>query len=74
MIEFNTGDRVELVYTSDADTALRPGDRGRVTRIQSGDGLVGPAIYIEWDSGSRLAMLPDEGDVIRKVEELRGGD
>jgi hypothetical protein len=64
------GQRVELVHTSDTDTALRPGDRGRVTRVHDPDGgLAGPAIHIVWDSGSTLAMLPDEGDVIRVVED-----
>ncbi len=69
MTEFQTGDRVELVATSDTDTALRPGDRGRVTRYHAGDGyLVGPVVHVDWDSGSKLSMLIDEGDVIRKVE------
>lgn len=71
MVEFQTGDRVELVYTSDTDTALRPGDRGQVTHVRSVEDakLVGPAVFVDWDSGSKLAMLPDEGDVIRKVAE-----
>lgn len=65
------GQRVELVYTSDADTALRPGDRGRVTRVHNptAGGLAGPAVFVDWDSGSKLAMLPDEGDVVRVVGE-----
>ncbi len=68
MTEFQTGDRVELIYTSDADTALRPGDRGRVTRYSPGGDLYGPVVAVDWDSGSKLSMLIDEGDVIRKVE------
>lgn len=82
MVEFNIGDRVELVYTSDADTALRPGDRGRVTRVTGGEWrkeietvlttvskYLPTVICVDWDSGSTLAMLTDEGDVIKKVAD-----
>jgi hypothetical protein len=68
LLHFPPGTRVELVCTNDPLTELRPGDRGRVTRLQQGHPLVGPAIHILWDSGSTLAMLPDEGDVIRVVD------
>ncbi len=75
MTEFQTGDRVELVRTSDAFTKLKPGDRGRVTRISRHDDNWPPVIQVNWDNGSTLAMLSDEGDVIRKVEDsLEKGD
>lgn len=65
MAELCAGDRVELVHTDDAFTRLRPGDQGTVTDVL--DGPAGLVIGIEWDSGSRLSMIPDDGDVIRKV-------
>lgn len=60
------GDRVELVHSSDGHTALRPGDRGTVTYTRH-DG-VGRVVGVNWDSGSGLSMLLDEGDAIRKVD------
>jgi hypothetical protein len=59
------GDRVELVRSSDGHTLLRPGDRGTVTYTRH-DG-VGRVVGVNWDTGSGLAMLLDEGDAIRKV-------
>lgn len=58
---YEPGGRVELVYTSDPDTRLRPGDRGTVKR------QIGDVVYIAWDSGSGLAMCLDAGDLIRPV-------
>lgn len=68
MTQFQPGDRVELVATTDPLTKLRPGDRGRVSRFSEQPyDVVGPAVYVLWDDGSNLTILPDEGDVIRKV-------
>lgn len=58
---YEPGGRVELVYTSDPDTRLRPGDRGTVKR------QIGDVVYIAWDSGSGLSMCLDAGDRIRPV-------
>jgi Domain of unknown function (DUF4314) len=58
------GDRVELVATTDEFTALVPGDRGTVTRTDS----LG-TIHVRWDSGSRLGIIEEAGDVIRLVRE-----
>jgi hypothetical protein len=60
-MEFTPGDRVELVATTDPYTRLRPGDRGTVTSITDHPE---PAIAIQWDNGSTLAILPDAGDRI----------
>lgn len=62
--EFKPGERVELVHTNDSVTRLVPGDRGTVTRVFDNDGRV---VSILWDNGSTLAMLLDEGDLIKHV-------
>lgn len=61
----NVGDRVELVSTDDEYTTLTPGDQGTITDIDTAPGDV-TQYWIEWDNGSRLAML-DGIDVIRRV-------
>jgi hypothetical protein len=54
------GTRVELVHTSDPHTRLRPGARGTTGRYSELGGL-----SVAWDDGSRLSLLPDEGDTWR---------
>ena len=61
MTSWQAGDRVALVRTDDPDTLLRPGDRGTVTWWHHEEGQ----LLIDWDSGSRLIMLPGEGDEVR---------
>lgn len=64
------GDRVELVFTSDPYTRLRPGDRGTVTGIFQVPGQPPDVqVHIAWDSGSTLAMLPGAGDQLRKLAD-----
>jgi len=58
---YEKGQRIELVYTSDPYTHLKPGDKGTVKFI---DGI--GQIHIQWDSGSSLAMIPGE-DEIKKI-------
>ena len=60
---FEPGDRVALVHTDDPDTRLRPGDEGTVTRYDPKLGQLG----VQWDSGSTLSMLLDEGDRVRLI-------
>lgn len=60
-----TGDRVELVSTSDPYTNLEPGDCGTVTDISQTpamgpDGRPERQIWIDWDSGSKLALIQGE--------------
>lgn len=59
------GTRVELVRTSDIYTMLRPGERGTVQRSGVHDRC--RVIDVNWDNGSTLSMLIDEGDVIVEV-------
>lgn len=67
---FTLGDRVELVFTSDPYTRLRPGDRGTVTGIfQTPSDAPDVQVHIAWDSGSTLAMLPGAGDQLRKLAD-----
>ena len=70
MVSFDdvkSGDRIRLVCTSDVYTQLRPGDTGTVTG--KADDPSGRTVFVRWDSGSRLAILIDEGDVIERTEE-----
>jgi hypothetical protein len=60
---YRKGDRVVLEHTSDPHTRLRPGDEGTVLRHQEQPHTV----HVAWDSGSTLAMLPDDGDRIRFI-------
>ncbi len=70
---FTLGDRVELVFTSDPCTRLRPGDRGTVTGIfQTPSDAPDVQVHIAWDGGSTLAMLPGEGDQLRKLTDDQG--
>ncbi|MFE9770615.1 DUF4314 domain-containing protein [Streptomyces sp. NPDC005931] len=55
------GDRVALVQTTDPHTELKPGDEGTVHRFDAGLSI----LYVNWDSGSTLSMLLDDGDEVR---------
>jgi Domain of unknown function (DUF4314) len=53
------GKRVELVYTDDPYTKLKPGDRGTVTDISEipfGDTPY--QIWVNWDNHVTFALLP----------------
>ena len=60
---YRQGDRVMLLSTSDETTRLRAGDRGIVSSV---DGM--GTVHVNWDSGSRLGMVPGE-DEIMLIEE-----
>ena len=63
-MEFTSGDRVELVATTDPYTRLRPGDRGTIAHVAD---RPEPTVEVQWDNGSTLAILPDAGDRIRRL-------
>ena len=70
---FKIGDRVRLIRTDDKYTTLSPGDEGVVGDINyHKSGAIVPTaitqIWIEWDEGSGLAMIPEAGDIIKLVE------
>ena len=60
---FQRGDRVALEHTDDPDTRLRPGDEGTVTRY---DPKLGQ-LDVNWNSGSTLSMLLNDGDRVRLI-------
>ena len=57
------GKRIELIYTSDPYTDLKPGDRGTVDFVDD----MG-TIHVNWDNGSTLGLVPGE-DQYRFVGE-----
>jgi hypothetical protein len=64
--EFQAGERVELVSTTDEITGVQPGDRGTV--MLSLAFFSRPTTIVAWDNGSTLAMV--EGlDVIKRIED-----
>lgn len=64
---YQIGDRVELTRTSDPYTNLRPGARGRVTRISTAFEEV--QVSVRWDDGSTLSLLPFSGDGFRVIPD-----
>ena len=65
---FERGDRVALEHTDDPDTRLRPGDEGTVTRY---DPKLAQ-LSVNWDSGSTLSMLLNDGDRVRLITPAPG--
>ncbi|MGY0234074.1 DUF4314 domain-containing protein [Longispora urticae] len=61
--EWRPGDRVALVFTNDQFTNLVPGDTGTVHAWMPDVGQ----LWIDWDTGSRLAMLPAAGDQVARI-------
>jgi Domain of unknown function (DUF4314) len=65
---YEKGDRVELVRTSDAHTKLVPGSKGTVRSLREVQGF--RVLGVAWDDGSSLAMLIDEGDMVKKLPPM----
>lgn len=63
------GDRVELIHVDDAFTGLVPGDRGTVTKTQYVRDLNEHHIWIAWDTGSNLTLIPEAGDQFTVVQD-----
>jgi len=59
------GDRIRLVRTTDPWTELQPGALGTV--VSTTKALGETRIEVNWDCGSRLTMLPEEGDVVEVI-------
>lgn len=62
---YERGDRVALVAMNDPYTKLAPGTEGTVRSI---DDL--GTIHVQWDNGSRLGVVEDAGDRIRKLDPV----
>ncbi|MEW2081053.1 DUF4314 domain-containing protein [Streptomyces sp. NPDC005283] len=58
---YKRGDRIALVHTTDPHTNLTEGDEGTVKRFDANLAQLG----VNWDSGSTLSMLLDDGDEVR---------
>ncbi|WP_030247643.1 DUF4314 domain-containing protein [Streptomyces sp. NRRL S-350] len=56
------GTRVRLIRMTDLHTDLRPGAEGSVTGWHDVSGLA-----VDWDSGSKLSVLPDAGDRVEVI-------
>jgi len=65
--QYRRGDRVVLIATTAPYTRLVPGTEGTVTG--TGDQHGGQIIYMAWDDGSTLSMLPGDGDEIRLLTQ-----
>ena len=57
------GTRLELVYTDDLYTKLKPGARGAVDFIDDAG-----TIFMNWDDGSHLGLIPGL-DSFRRIKE-----
>ncbi|MFG2043952.1 DUF4314 domain-containing protein [Dactylosporangium sp. NPDC048998] len=62
-MQFEAGQRVALIRTTDPHTDLRPGDQGTVRGVDRDQRRVDVA----WDRGSTLSMLLDAGDELTTV-------
>ncbi|MGW3246625.1 DUF4314 domain-containing protein [Streptomyces sp. NPDC001070] len=60
---YRAGQRIALVRTTDNHTELRPGDEGTVRSFNHAL----QQLNVTWDSGSRLSMLLDDGDEVRRI-------
>ncbi|MEU8968923.1 DUF4314 domain-containing protein [Streptomyces monashensis] len=58
---YKRGDRVALVHTTDSHTGLTEGDEGTVRRYDANLAQ----LSVDWDSGSTLSLLLDDGDEVR---------
>ena len=67
--EYVKGDRVQLIYTDDEYTDLKPGALGTVNHLEAANSLGRRVLNITWDGGHVLSMLIDEGDHVMKVED-----
>lgn len=55
--QYPDGTRIELIYTDDPYTRLRPGDRGTVRHVDDTGTL-----HTDWDSGSTLGLVAGVDD------------
>ena len=56
-VTHQAGQRIRLVHTDDPYTGLKPGDLGTVLYPDRAG-----ALHVDWDTGSRLSLLADQGD------------
>jgi hypothetical protein len=56
------GTRIKLVHTDDPYTKMQPGEQGTVRRASA------EYVEVDWDCGSKLAMLPYDGDRFEVID------
>jgi hypothetical protein len=62
------GKRIELVFTDDLYTKLKPGDKGTVTSVDDTPFPDTPfQVSVKWDSGSNLMMIPPK-DIFKVLD------
>jgi len=66
---YKEGTRIKLVYTKDPYTNLKPGDTGIITGHAMMPFDMGMQVYVKWDNGSALAMLPSDGDRFKIISD-----
>ncbi len=68
----NAGKRVELVYTEDPYTQLKPGDKGTYQAVLIQNHPFENQHLIKWNNGSRLILLEgvDKFKFIEDIEEI----
>ena len=64
----NEGRRVELIYTSNPRTSLKPGDRGKYEWVYKYPSSRGNQHFIRWDNGSGMILI-DGKDSFKFVDE-----
>jgi len=68
----NEGRRVELIYTNDPYTKLRPGDKGTYEFELKQSNPLENQHSIKWDSGSGLMMV--RGDRWNRTKTISDGE
>jgi len=63
--QFEEGDRIELVHTSNIYSEVLPGTQGTVSFMDDAG-----TVHVDWDDGGQLSIMPETGDVIKMVAEL----
>lgn len=53
----NVGDRIEMVFQPNDPDPIRPGDRGRITRVMELPYKGGTQYGVKWDSGRTLSVI-----------------
>ena len=67
-MQVTKGARIELVSLNDPYSMLRAGDLGTVVAVHEASERQQRKVSVMWDSGSRLSLLPDEGDQFQIVQ------
>lgn len=65
---YSKGQRVKLVKINDPYTKLVPGSLGTVFDVRKGL-LEELQVWVKWDCGSMLALLPKAGDIAEIIKE-----